>query len=118
MSSISSNDVKGINAKIAYLSACSTAVNAVDLLQDECVHIASAFQLAGFSHVLASLWVAQDDTAWVVAVEFYGRLFSDLDNDVAEHAKFSYSFHQAVKSLREKKRYRPILWASFIHTGA
>lgn len=118
MRSISSNNVKGINAKIAYPSACSTAVNAVDLLQDECIHIASAFQLAGFSHVLATLWMAQDDAARVVVVEFYRRLFSNPDNEVVEHAKVSYSFHQVVKSLREKKRYQPILWASFIYTGA
>ena len=40
---------------IAYLSACSTAGVEANDLADKCLHIASAFQVAGFAHVIGSL---------------------------------------------------------------
>lgn len=51
---ISNMNIK--NAQVAYLSACSTADNPSSDLADESIHIASGFQLAGFSHVLATQW--------------------------------------------------------------
>jgi len=45
---------KSEKAQVAYVSACSTAENK-SKLEDESIHTASAFQLAGFSHVLATL---------------------------------------------------------------
>ncbi|KAF7184203.1 hypothetical protein CNMCM7691_004828 [Aspergillus felis] len=47
-------------AWLAYLSACSTAENRVFNLSDEVLHLASGFQAAGFSHVVASLWPSSD----------------------------------------------------------
>jgi CHAT domain-containing protein len=44
----------------AYLSACSTAENRASRLQDEVVHLASGFQVAGFSHVIASMRSSND----------------------------------------------------------
>lgn len=60
------------NAQVAYLSACSTADNASSVLADESIHIASGFQLAGFSHVLATLWDSEDDACRLVAVNLVG----------------------------------------------
>ncbi|KAB8267922.1 hypothetical protein BDV30DRAFT_231161 [Aspergillus minisclerotigenes] len=40
---------------LAYLSACSTGMNQVYELSDEGVHLVSAFQLAGFQHVVGTL---------------------------------------------------------------
>ena len=40
------------HAPVAYLSACSTAEIKVRNLADESIHLASAFQLAGFMHVV------------------------------------------------------------------
>ena len=45
---------------LAYLSACSTAKNEVDQLLDEGIHLAGACQLAGFQHVVGSLWEVSD----------------------------------------------------------
>lgn len=63
------------NAQIAYLSACFTAANAVDALADENIHLASAFQLAGFNHVLATMWKSNDIACVAVAKVFYAALF-------------------------------------------
>ncbi|RYP84314.1 hypothetical protein DL770_005218 [Monosporascus sp. CRB-9-2] len=40
---------------LAYLSACSTGVNEAYELADEGIHLVSAFQLAGFRHVVGTL---------------------------------------------------------------
>ncbi|GFF61845.1 hypothetical protein IFM51744_10810 [Aspergillus udagawae] len=44
------------NSKLAYLSACKTASNLADSLLDEGIHIAAGFQMAGFQHVIGTLW--------------------------------------------------------------
>lgn len=105
------------NAQIAYLSACSSADNASASLLDESIHIASGFQLAGFSHVLATLWVSNDLACRQVAVQFYRLLFDGTARDRG-HRVVSASFHHAVKRLRETTARQPITWVPFIHTGA
>lgn len=105
------------NAQIAYLSACSSADNASASLLDESIHIASGFQLAGFSHVLATLWVSNDLACRQVAVQFYRLLFDGTARDRG-HRVVSASFHHAVKGLRERTARQPITWVPFIHTGA
>lgn len=44
------------NAQLAYLSACSTAEDKVMKFTVENIHIAAAFQLPGFPHVIGTLW--------------------------------------------------------------
>lgn len=105
------------NAQIAYLSACSSADNPSATLLDESIHIASGFQLAVFSHVLATLWVSGDLACRQVAVEFYRLLFLSQAGDQG-HRAVSASFHHTVKQLRESASGQPIKWVPFIHTGA
>lgn len=114
---ISSKNIE--HAQIAYLSACSTAENASTALVNESIYIASGFQLAGFSHVLATQWESNDDACRLVATNFYKCLFDGRPSgDEKGHRKVSDSFHRAVKKLRRKYINQPIAWASFIHTGA
>jgi CHAT domain-containing protein len=42
-------------ARIAFLSACSTAESKVEQLTDEVIHLASGFQVAGFAHLISWL---------------------------------------------------------------
>ncbi|EAS28135.3 uncharacterized protein CIMG_13603 [Coccidioides immitis RS] len=48
---------------LAYLSPCSTGANEVYTLVDEGIHLVSAFQPAGFRHVVGTLWEVSDITA-------------------------------------------------------
>ncbi|KAJ5804819.1 hypothetical protein N7474_010706 [Penicillium riverlandense] len=45
--------------EIAYLSACSTAENQAKRLIDEVLHVVSGFQVAGFRHVIGTLWPSE-----------------------------------------------------------
>lgn len=108
------------HAQIAYLSACSTAENASAQIPDESIYIASGFQLAGFSHVLATQWVSNDAACRQVAGDFYGFLFRSTGGRGKNegHGRVGTAFHHAVKKLRNRNLKQPILWAPYIHTGA
>jgi hypothetical protein len=54
----------------AYLSACDASVAAPNLT-NEAVHITSGFQLAGYQHVIGTLWPVNDFLATAMAEEFY-----------------------------------------------
>jgi len=49
-------------AELAFLSACSSAMTS-GTLPDEAINLASAFQLAGYRRVIATLWSVDDDMA-------------------------------------------------------
>ncbi|CUS12249.1 unnamed protein product, partial [Tuber aestivum] len=104
------------NAQIAYLSACSSAKNPSTKLADEVIHLASAFQLAGFSHTLANLWETDDHASSEVARDFYTFLFQNREH-TDRHLRVSAAFHQAVKNCRDKNPYDFLTWAPFVHMG-
>ncbi|MFC9256232.1 CHAT domain-containing protein [Amycolatopsis thailandensis] len=99
------------DAELAYLSACSTA-NPGITQADESLHLASAFQLAGFRHVIATLWPIADDIAATTAREIYRHLDGKPSADSAAHA-----VRQATLDLRAAHPDRPDLWATLIHNG-
>ena len=104
------------HAQLAYLSACRTARNdSVDLI-DEGIHLTSAFQLAGFPHVIGTLWPIFDATAVRVAKDFYTRLESAPGMlDVNSSAQ---ALHDSIQDLRHRYLVRPSCWAAYIHAGA
>ena len=117
-------------AQLAYLSACSTAENSSQDLIDEVIHIASAFQLVGFPHVLGTFWEADDDAANCIARVFYTELARNLEAspDGRDQDAFAYALHHAVGALRvgqvengmrpkKKPNDNVITWAPFIHLG-
>uniref|UniRef100_UPI0011774617 CHAT domain-containing protein n=1 Tax=Amycolatopsis kentuckyensis TaxID=218823 RepID=UPI0011774617 len=99
------------DAELAYLSACSTA-NPGITQADESLHLASAFQLAGFRHVIATLWPIADDFAATAAREIYRHLDGTPSADNA-----ALGVRQATLDLRAEYPERPDLWASLIHNG-
>ncbi|MFJ8082919.1 CHAT domain-containing protein [Streptomyces sp. NPDC096205] len=111
-------------AKLAYLSACRTAAIDTTSLLDEAIHLASAFQLAGFPHVIGTLWGIDDRIAVRIAEAFYEGLKSDstaLDPDRSARA-----LHEAVRRVRDghdlppgyDRRQAPSVWAAHLHAGA
>lgn len=103
-------------ARIAYLSACSTAENKVARLRDEVIHVVSGFQVAGFAHVVGCLWPSADAVCVDVARGFYGELFKK-DAEI-EDKDVAVALHEAVRAAREMDWDQPLKWAQFVHYGA
>ena len=98
------------DAELAFLSACSTALPGG--LADEAIHLASAFQLAGYRHVIATLWPIDDQHAVDIAARIYTTLTTG-GNDVAG------AVHAAIRLMRRRwGPDTPSAWASHIHAGA
>jgi hypothetical protein len=93
-------------AQLAYLSACSTA-QASARLTDEAIHITSAFQLAGFPHVIGTLWTVDD----LAAADLTRRVYDGLARSPAP------ALHAAVRAARDRDPDRPELWAAHVHAG-
>jgi tetratricopeptide (TPR) repeat protein len=106
------------HAQIAYLSACSTAENKAARLQDEVIHIVSGFQVAGFPHVIGSLWPAGDDECVEVARVFYSSLFKHKGVPELESRRVAWALREAVMKVRAKDMDMPLNWAQFVHFGA
>jgi CHAT domain-containing protein len=86
------------------------------MLLDEAIHLTSAFQLAGFPHVVGTMWDIDDALAVQVAGRFYAGLTTSAGTlDVGRSAS---ALHGAVRALRESHRATPSLWAAYIHAGA
>ncbi|MEU2235801.1 CHAT domain-containing protein [Streptomyces vietnamensis] len=98
-------------AELVYLSACSTAGRGTRHA-DESLHLASLFQLAGFRHVVASLWPLDDSFAAEASRAFYDLL---PPTPTADEAAFA--LHRVTQDLRAAHPDRPDLWASLVHSG-
>jgi CHAT domain-containing protein/tetratricopeptide (TPR) repeat protein len=100
------------DAEIAYLSACETSVSSKDL-GDEALHITGACHIAGFRHVIGTLWAVRDKLAQAVAADFY----SVLTAAGADTSKAALALHTAVRNIRAAYPTAPELWASYVHVG-
>ena len=97
------------DAELAFLSACSTARPGRQLT-GEAIHLASALQLAGYRHVVGTLWPIGDRQAVDIAEDIYTTLTGT--GDVAS------AVHTATRQLRNTWRDMPSVWASHTHSGA
>ncbi|KAJ5772185.1 hypothetical protein N7520_002714 [Penicillium odoratum] len=104
-------------ARIAYLSACSTAEIRPGRMVDEVIHLASGFQVAGFSHVIASMWQTDDDACEKMARGFYGHLKQTMEEE-AHNRAVAVAAHKAMMEIRSKWMRFPLLWAPYVHFGA
>ncbi|WP_335984021.1 CHAT domain-containing tetratricopeptide repeat protein [Streptomyces sp. CA2R106] len=107
--------VSSPHGALCYLSACSTT-QAAPRLADESVHITSAFQLIGFTHVIGTFWPVGDEGAVRIATRFYtglkdaeGRLRVDRAAEVIV---------SAARSVRDVMPSAPVHWAGYLHAGA
>ncbi|MEV1084032.1 CHAT domain-containing protein [Streptomyces sp. NPDC050211] len=96
------------DARLAYLSACETASGGA--LVDEAIHLSSAFQLAGYRHVVGTLWPIADDLAEQLARAIYTDLAAHPDAVAA-------AVHRATIHMRQKYPRNPHTWAAHLHLG-
>lgn len=82
---------------LSYLSACSTNSNRTGKLIDEPINLVNACQLAGFRHVVGTLWEVSDDHCVEVARLLYQTLQKKGLNDDA----VCLGLHRAVRHLRD-----------------
>ncbi|MFE2267478.1 CHAT domain-containing tetratricopeptide repeat protein [Streptomyces griseosporeus] len=114
--------IKLDRARLAYLSACRTALAGATDLIDESIHLASAFQVAGFRHVVGTLWEVDDAIAARIAAAFY----SDLQTSGFSTENTAQALHHAVRGVRDGDNLTgrndlaavPSLWAAHLHAGA
>ncbi|KAF4455192.1 hypothetical protein F53441_2430 [Fusarium austroafricanum] len=82
---------------LAYLSACGTSQIKDERLLDESLHLISACQLAGFRHVVGTLWEVSDKACVDVAETVYEELRdSDMDDQ-----SVCRGLHKAVRKIRD-----------------
>ncbi|GHB62030.1 CHAT domain-containing protein [Streptomyces viridiviolaceus] len=101
-------------ARLAYLSACDTLRSSPELA-DEAVHVVSAFQMAGFPHVVGSLWHVVDAIGAETARNVYAALHTG--NGALEVSRTAQALHTTVRSLRDTYPQTPSLWACQVHAG-
>ncbi|GAA1643701.1 CHAT domain-containing protein [Actinoplanes couchii] len=103
-------------AALAFLAACET-VRGAEGLSDEPIHAVSAFQLAGFRHVIGTLWPVHDSAAAQITEAFYTRLTrgGTVRPDPESAAE---ALHHAVRGQRARHAGRnPSMWAAHVHSG-
>ncbi|GAA1530725.1 hypothetical protein GCM10009730_44990 [Streptomyces albidochromogenes] len=106
------------DARLAYLSACSTADPGSPDLLDEAIHLTSAFQLAGFPHVIGTLWPINDRLAADIAESFYTHLTPGPPGGALDPARSATALHHTIRAIRDRYPATPSLWAGYLHSGA
>lgn len=103
---------------IAYLSACSTAEIRDMNLRDEALHITRGFLIAGFSHVIGSLWPAEDDVCVYMAAYFYEALVARRATATDSNRAVAEAVRDATLRIRRQYCHTPLSWALYTHVGA
>jgi CHAT domain len=98
---------------LAFLSACDTASARGDI-PDEFVHLASAFQVIGFEHVVGTAWELPDDIALAVTEGFYAGVWDPAADRNADPAA---ALHASVAAALATDPLNPFPWA-YVHYGA
>ncbi|KAF4483545.1 hypothetical protein FAGAP_11716 [Fusarium agapanthi] len=83
---------------LAYLSACGTGQMKRYNLVDESIHLISAYQLAGFRHVIGTLWKVSDQHCVDIARTTY-KTMRDLG---LSDEGVGWGLHRASRELRDK----------------
>ncbi|MFI6163476.1 CHAT domain-containing protein [Micromonospora haikouensis] len=104
-----------VGADLVFLDACHTAIGGTDV-PNEGIHVASALQLAGGHHVIATLWqvVGHDLVTLAGEEDFIAAVYRSLAPEgtvVVDRAP--YALHEALR----QRRLDISDWASYLHYG-
>lgn len=83
---------------LAYLSACGTGRIQQEQFMDESVHLISAFQLAGFQHVIGTLWEVNDK----VCVDIAKVVYEGIKDSWRSDHSVAWGLYEASRRLRDK----------------
>ncbi|EXK88797.1 hypothetical protein FOQG_08087 [Fusarium oxysporum f. sp. raphani 54005] len=83
---------------LAYLSACGTGRIQQEQFMDESVHLISAFQLAGFQHVIGTLWDVNDR----ICVDIAKVVYEGIKDGRMTDQSVAWGLHEASRRLRDK----------------
>ncbi|KAH0829397.1 hypothetical protein FOPE_10120 [Fonsecaea pedrosoi] len=83
---------------LAYLSACGTGRTEDGRLVDESIHLIGAFQLAGFRHVIGTLWEVIDD----ICVEMAKFTYDGMKEGRMTDDSVCRGLHIATTMLRDR----------------
>lgn len=103
----------GRPAALAVLSACETARGGA-ALPDEALTLGTAFQLAGFRHVIGALWSISDALTVRLCADLYDGLA--VSGGIAPE-RAAVALHAAVRRLRAALPEHPDTWAGYAHLG-
>jgi hypothetical protein len=100
------------HAEFAFLAACSTYQGGT-MLADEAIHLGGTFQLAGYRHVVGTLWPMKNTlTADRIAAAVHEAIAGS--GGVAATAA---ALHRATRQQRDRAPAMPSLWAPYVHGG-
>ncbi|KAL4864994.1 hypothetical protein BDV12DRAFT_211281 [Aspergillus spectabilis] len=97
---------------LAYLSACGTGQIKDERFIDESIHLITAFQLAGFRHVIGTLWNVNDEICVDMASITYKGM---ADGQMCDEAVYHW-LHASPESGRQSKPARDTLPRDIIPT--
>jgi tetratricopeptide (TPR) repeat protein len=93
---------------LAYLSACGTG-NMISnrtsrIPTDENVHLVSACQIAGFRHVVGTLWAVDDVCCKDIAQDTYQTLKDEMstNKEAITNKSVCFALHQALRKARDE----------------
>jgi CHAT domain len=99
-------------ADLAFLSACETSRGDVRLA-DEAITVAAAFQIAGYRHVVGTLWSISDELAPIIADHIYQALTHNGTTDL-DTSGTAAALDSAIRSSGGEQF---LVWAPYIHLG-
>jgi hypothetical protein len=83
---------------LAYLSACGTGRIKDERSVDESIHLMSAFQLAGFRHVIGTLWEVNDE----LCVDMARITYEGIRDGAMADESVCHGLHHASRTLRDR----------------
>ncbi|KAK3116923.1 hypothetical protein LTR53_002219 [Teratosphaeriaceae sp. CCFEE 6253] len=102
------------HCQLAYLSACETMAIKKFGLQDEGIHLAGGFHMAGVPQVVSTSWSVDDDTSAALAAMFYALLADDEGR--LDFRRAAFALDGAAQVLREQGVHA-LLWGAYVHSG-
>jgi tetratricopeptide (TPR) repeat protein len=83
---------------LAYLSACGTGQTKDETSFDENINLIGACQIAGFRHVIGTLWSVQDD----ISVRMASMTYQELNDSGMSDESICRGLHKATCELRRE----------------